>query len=502
MRPTDEQWHCFNRFLEGHHLAIEAGAGTGKTSTLQLLGEGRAMRNRRGQYLAFNKAIVEDAKKKMPSNVQLSTMHSLAFRSVGRSYAHRLRAERMTSMELASRLDVSPMEVSVGGEKRVLRAPFLASLAMRTITERFCHSMDAEPKPDHIPRIPAIDLPDDEGRPTFWNNNQVREFLFPTLGKIWKDLRNPQGQLPFKHDHYLKIWALGSPVIPVDFILFDEAQDADPLMLSVIRGQPSAQLVMVGDSQQQIYEWRGALNALQSLAFERAFLQQSFRFGEEIAEIANVVLERLGAELRLTGRGREGRVGPVSEADAVLCRSNARAIETVIRALASGKRVHLMGGGQDLLLFVRSAAALQQDPPQRANHPDLACFDDWDAVVEYAASDPQGADLALMVKLINEFGASAIEQALKGISKEEPGVVVASTAHKAKGREWGAVRLADDFSMAHTYKDGNKKTREPSPSELRLLYVACTRAQSELDCEVIQKFLAPEDSPLDEEDNE
>jgi hypothetical protein len=41
-----------------------------------------------------------------------------------------------------------------------------------------------------------------------------------------------------------------------------------------------------------------------------------------------------------------------------------------------------------------------------------------------------------------------------------------STAHKAKGREWNAVKLAGDFAEM-----------QPSPSETRLRYVAYTRAR-------------------------
>jgi superfamily I DNA/RNA helicase len=205
--------------------------------------------------------------------MNVSTMHSLAYRSVGQKYHHRLNGQPMESEELAQRLSVEPLPLKVRETSKALAGPYLASLAMKAITHYFCRSVDPEPAPDHVPYIEGIDMPDKEGRRSWWNNNQVREFLIPTMRKIWKDLVDPNGQLQFHHDHYLKIWALTSPVIPVDFILFDEAQDADPVMLSVISGQPSAQLVLVGDSEQQIYQWRGAVNALKQLEFERAFLR-------------------------------------------------------------------------------------------------------------------------------------------------------------------------------------------------------------------------------------
>jgi superfamily I DNA/RNA helicase len=49
--------------------------------------------------------------------------------------------------------------------------------------------------------------------------------------------------------------------------------------------------------------------------------------------------------------------------------------------------------------------------------------------------------------------------------------VIVSTAHKAKGREWDSVRLASDFASACLGKHPD------APSEVRLFYVAMTRAK-------------------------
>ena len=59
------------------------------------------------------------------------------------------------------------------------------------------------------------------------------------------------------HDGYLKLWALGRPKLAADFVLLDEAQDSNPVMLDVLSRQ-AAQVVYVGDRHQQIYQWRGA----------------------------------------------------------------------------------------------------------------------------------------------------------------------------------------------------------------------------------------------------
>jgi Rad3-related DNA helicase len=83
LTPTAEQARARDLFTAGGDLVIEAGAGTGKTSTLTLLADA-APRGALGQYVAFNKAIVADAGSKMPGHVNASTAHSLAFRAVGR----------------------------------------------------------------------------------------------------------------------------------------------------------------------------------------------------------------------------------------------------------------------------------------------------------------------------------------------------------------------------------------------------------------------------------
>jgi len=55
--------------------------------------------------------------------------------------------------------------------------------------------------------------------------------------------------------------------------------------------------------------------------------------------------------------------------------------------------------------------------------------------------------------------------------KEEDADLVISTAHKSKGRQWKKVKLSCDFPSLPDSNDPDKK----------LLYVAVTRAQEELD---------------------
>lgn len=462
--PTGEQARALELFATGESLAIEAGAGTGKTSTLLMLAQSTT---RRGHYLAFNKAIVAESREKFPANVTCSTAHSLAYANATTAMKARLRvSRRMRSEEIAARLGISPIRFDVAGvdgTAKVLSAAFLAGLTLKAVS-RFCQSADDTPVARHVPFVDGLDRPG-----AYDNNNAVSRTLLPFVRKAWDDLMDDDGDLPFKHDHYLKAWQLSGPRIEADFILFDEAQDANPVMVAIVAAQTHAQLVWVGDSQQQIYTFTGAVNALAAVpADQRAMLTQSFRFGPAVAEVANDLLDRLDAELRVRGWHQvTSTVTAIAQPDAILCRTNASAVRNVMTAQAAGLRPHLVGGGVDVVRFAKAARDLMMG--RGTDHPDLACFATWGEVLTYVDEDEQGAELQLLVKLVEDFGVETILSALDDMVREADADVVVSTAHKAKGREWDAVQLAGDFPA------------DAQGEELRLLYVAVTRARRELD---------------------
>jgi len=231
-------------------------------------------------------------------------------------------------------------------------------------------------------------------------------------------------------------------------------------------------VILVGDSAQQIYEWRGAINAMAAFPqAPRKFLSQSFRFGAAIAETANWVLETLEEPTPLRLRGLESIPSELKVLDrprAVLCRTNACAVAKLLEAISGDCKPFLVGGGADVIAFVRGAQELQEG--KGTSHPELACFSSWPEVQEYSRLD-EGEDLRLMVKLIDDFGSCTILSALQAMPKEEDADLVISTAHKSKGREWESVQLASDFPTVSRCSDADRK----------LLYVAVTRAKIRLD---------------------
>ncbi|EOJ4815390.1 UvrD-helicase domain-containing protein, partial [Escherichia coli] len=80
---------------------------------------------------------------------------------------------------------------------------------------------------------------------------------------LWNEMSNPGGTFPVTHDTYLKLFQLSGADLSHrwDTILFDEAQDANPVTTALVLGQ-KCRVVLVGDCYQQIYRFRGANNAL------------------------------------------------------------------------------------------------------------------------------------------------------------------------------------------------------------------------------------------------
>jgi superfamily I DNA/RNA helicase len=471
--PTHEQSAAVDAFRRGDHLVLQAGAGTGKTTTLAMLA---AKTGKLGRYIAFNKSIASDAARKFPSNVVCKTAHSLAYGAVGRTYASRLNAPRLPGWKTGASLGIAiNMRIRIGERNVTNKA--LSYSTLRTVT-RFCQSADSSIKRHHVPRMRGVEAED--------LHSQLVDIVLPYATKAWADLQNPQeGVVRFDHDHYLKIWALTEPVIRADFLLLDEAQDTNPVIEKIFNAQRrQAQLVMVGDSAQAIYGWRGARDVMTDFDGTQLALSQSFRFGPALAEEANRWLRIVESPIRLTGTPAiNTRLERVERPDAILCRSNVGAMLEVMRLLEEGRRVALVGGGDALRALAHAARDLKAG--KRATHPELILFDSWGELQDYAEYDPSGRDLLPLVDLVDEHGVDVILNAVDRLSVEEGAEIVVSTAHRAKGREWASVRISEDFpepmDPEETDVNGKPLPGNIDDAEARLAYVAVTRARHQFD---------------------
>ena len=459
---TDEQTHAVDLFKTSRSLKISAFAGTGKTSTLTALAKST---QKNGLYLAFNKNIATEASTKFPRSVDCRTMHSLAFRAVPSMYRGNMpKLTNSLHSNLVTRI-LAIEEIAAGNIS--LKPRSLAFLAAQTV-QRFCQSGDDELSVGHVPLSGKLQKLDPKYQDVF------KKYVSDLAAHLWDRMLDPASEAPLGHDGYLKLWSLSKPRLDYDFLLLDEAQDTNEAVLSVLRLQDS-HLTLVGDRHQQIYEWRGAVNAMASVETDaEAFLTRSFRFGSTVAAAATSILRLLGETRSVIGDpNRDTRIAASGRTATTLCRTNAGVVSVVIDALGQNRKPHVVGGVKDLVRMLEDVGKLKRSIP--AESPEFFGFKDWPEVVEFSESE-EGESLKSFVSIVLANGEDTLIRNLKSVSAEEKGAgLIVSTGHKAKGREWDSVTLFSDFEPRLS------KEVPPKPvlnqEEARLLYVAATRAQ-------------------------
>lgn len=484
--PTDEQQRIIDAAVSHKQIMVNAAAGTGKTSTLVLIAE--AMKKTTITYLAFNSAIKEEAKTRFGSNVKCFTTHGLALRT---NYSEWQRKMKIKNPRARGRVIAQKCKIYGGykSESIDLTPADIGSLAW-SMVDRFASSPDPDIGWWHLAASHVAQADQAE-------RQHIGERIRPYAEKIWGNLMSANPVYPYWHQHYRKAWALTEPQIDTDVILFDEAQDTAPVVMGVLRNQRNSLIIPVGDRYQSINEFTGARNALDMFGGEELRLTQSFRFGPAIAEVANQFLDRLGTDMRVRGYGKiKSTVGPCARPDAILCRTNSGAMTEVFKALDAGLKVALQGDGREIGELAQAALLLQKGI--RADHKDLRGFATWGEVQEYVENEPAGADLKTFVGLVDREGASQIIAAVDSLIKTSPAAkkhqaqttpkrqltpdVTVSTAHKAKGLEFPSVDITDDFpEPKQAAGDADPEATAAAASELKLAYVAVTRAKNKLD---------------------
>lgn len=460
-RVTAEQTAIVDAVAERQSVRVIALAGTGKTTTLGLAA--RALPRRPTLYVAFNRSVRDAARRRFPAWVEARTAHSLAFAAVGRAYGDRLvpsafALRRVWPQWAGRRLAAVGLDHAMG-----------LAVVVQTLAN-FTHSVADTLLAEHVPPLAfAREAPAARARGTAAVLDVGRYF--------WRQVLDAASDCPITHDMYLKRWQLGRPTLPYEVILFDEAQDADPVILDVIERQ-AAQLIVVGDPHQAIYGWRGSHNALARWSGLTLPLTTSWRFGPAIADAANQVLDRLGAPHRLSGAGPSV---PARGPHAILSRTTMGLLTETAGALRRQERVSVLGGAKPFADLLDGVHALQQG--RAAQHPDLALFPTW-ADLAVTAETPAGAEYRPLVKFVDqnrETLPQVVQLLRQATVPPDRATVVLATAHKAKGQEWATVMCGDDFTWPQFVED-----RE----EAHLIYVAITRAQHVLEGDDLRRTVA------------
>lgn len=516
-------------------IAVKAYAGSGKTTVL--FEYATANQNLNGIYLAFNKNIATEAAQKFPSNVTCKTIHSLAYANVGFKFESKISNKELRIKDIAQVIqnnDFSMCENILRIYKEFIASAYLdfssflkpikkkdISLINKTIQtnfknkdELFTHVAEIYSKL----KVAIINFKSTNKIISKESDNDY-DLLFEIVEKIkfntevkyaeilWKKSCDLNDNFPITHDGYLKLYQLSQPIIldkknnkQYDFILYDEVQDSNECTLDIILKQNTTK-VFVGDPYQQIYQFRGAINAFDKIKDKTNAilpLSKSWRFGNNIAHLASIFLACAYKEnIQLEGISTNTKIlvnppsTPYTSNTLYLYRTNAKIVADCIKDIRLNPKstFYFIGNVESYMISqILDYYYLFSNQLDKIQDLSVKRYLSW---IDFSADVEINKDVAgtAIIKVVEEF----THQLEVYVPKIKEHIVkypnqankIISTAHKAKGREFDNVIMADDFLDLNMLRNievnisatHNKIYHQNILSEINLIYVAVTRAK-------------------------
>jgi F-box protein 18 (helicase) len=449
-------------------VVARAKAGTGKTTTAVGFSEYRP--HMRILYLAFAKANADEAKLRFPRNVESRTTHSLAYALLSpkkrQRLAHSWRAITVRD-DLGGRINYRDAAVA----HRILLTFFASRDPL--IEQKHC--------------IDALDQ--------FTPNAQELSGGLHYAQHLWADMCDESGTAHIPHDAYLKQYAIalskGNIRLNFDLVIFDEAQDANPVTAQIVEGLilNGAKALYLGDEHQSIYEFRGATNAMENLPQGAVVLplQETWRFGAKVANVANTILGELKGETeKIIPLGKDGYWNNTDQYT-LLSRTNSYLLTEAVGR--DGKGIHWIGGiDKYRVSSLKDAWFLKAGLRNDIKDPMIKKFPSFEEM-EKAGEDTNDKEISALVKLVQEHGKSIpglcellYKNAVPNIHDAEAEMAM-TTAHRSKGLEFDHVKLANDFEFLEQVEDTlakGDKLDSKMVQEINLLYVVSTRPRKTL----------------------
>lgn len=500
-KSEQEQEKAFNLATSCPLTVIDAPPGCGKSYLARLLANHYAAQGITSLITAFNVKICADMCAAFSIDPEKMGTDSSGMISV-------LNFDKITSRSAdAKGRKLSGIFWKLGSPKRDTR--FLAeSLGLTDTTRqgvtlskerlaglvergyvRYCQSGADVPEWFHVERI----FDDENDKDT---DREIRTYLVDFVNALkvridkaasnaGKSDQYPMVGITTKYATMLRYWAsLGYPV-DADIILIDEAQDLDQTFMRAIGEwvRQGKRVILVGDPFQELYEWRGAKNAmdyaLNELSAAHASLSVSRRFPAAIGTLASAIIKPVAN----SDSWVIGSVADIDDdgapADAHLFYLNASAIE---RALTLPVCEIPMQLATELRDMVTDIWELYND--RRAQGP-LSMYN-IGKLYKAMQDDPRMSDVKRIMMLLDPSQTGTIEKdrvtaildmvercKVKNFTGRAPAV---TTIHRTKGAEWNIVEV--ELPQPPTKpKNGKPARKRPTRTERMIAYVGVTRAK-------------------------
>lgn len=465
MEPTLEQQIILSAATSTEApIMLRARAGTGKTSTLEMIDT--VIGKNPHLYLVFNKRNALEAEKRLNTNITtVRTFNSLGHRTWGSYCSNKLtlNTRKLSELwrELLSEVPKAQHNELWAAWDNIRQGVELAK-ALGYVPEgkwdsakRLCTKTELHKHMDEDPSDLESDL--------------IDVLLSRSIAASFK------GTIDFNDQIYMPALFGGTfPRFPV--VLVDEYQDLSPVNHEMIRKLTKAsRLIGVGDDAQAIYGFRGAhaggmQDAVDAYKMQTFELSVSFRCPSAIVSnvhwrVPNFTAFRQGGSVNQAARFSLDDIDPHGT---VICRNNAPLMRMAFGLLASGHSVSVAGTdiGPKLIATMRKFGSEQMS--QQAV---------IDAIAEWLAAkldrgSATAPDFAECMRIFARHGSTlgtAISYAEHLFRSE--GTITLITGHKSKGLEWPNVYHLDNWILKDHGQDRNLRYVIDTRSSDRLTYI-------------------------------
>lgn len=494
LKPSIQQAGFYNWVTnETGSCVLEAVAGAGKTTTLI---EALKLMTGRIFFGAYNKKIAEEIANRAGSQngLEVSTMHAAGMRAWKKvaSRFFKVEADKCRSIFRAEVNRINPSDSVFEGP--VLQ---LVSLAKQAAVGVISDDKDNNVWMELIKHFNIETFDEYSGIDNADHIIEIAKHIFALSADRCKDI------IDFDDMIFAPLF-FNVSFDKFDWVLIDEAQDTNAsrreMALRMVK-PTTGRLVAVGDRHQAIYGFTGAdADALDLIGnavnAKRLPLTTTFRCPKAVVSYAQQWVNHINAaETAPEGKVREDDISKlhveVQVGDAILCRFNAPLIKNVYSLIAKGIPARVegreIGAGLKQLANrwkVKSIDALLTKLDQflerevkkyeaKENNRAIEAVTDkvqcLKVIIERVIAKgaiTQPPQLAVIAEIDAIFGTDDKDNA-------KP-VVLLSSIHKSKGREWNKVVWLQTGPSPFAKQDWEIE------QENNLCYVAATRAKSEL----------------------
>lgn len=480
--PSKYQKAIYTYILKGKgNAVVDAVAGSGKSTTivnaLKIIPSNKSI-----LFLAFNKSIVEELKKKIGNlpNVEVSTLHSLGARALMKTVRCRINSAKYVTHLTELIEDETIQSENFKNLKSIDKLNWKSNI-LKLLDLARVNLVNTDKEIEELSYKHDIDVVDNEvevvKRLMEWGRNNVQEIDFTDM-------------IYFPNIMNVKLYKY-------DWVFIDECQDLNAaqrgLFLKCVKY--GGRWVAVGDERQAIYGFSGAdAESFQKLRHlphtVKLPLSICYRCDKNIITLSKTIVPQIQARTDAPDGviNRDARMADVRDGDMILCRITAPLVKLCMKYISSGVKAYVKGGdiGTSLCTMIERTEEKTIDGALAKMRRELGRTIGKLIAQHVVSNETEAKEHPKYVNLNDRI--ESIEQIAHGLEKSKDVIkkiktifsddngsgICLSTIHKSKGLENDRVFVICEDKMP---LKGCMNIPWMATQEQNLIYVCYTRAK-------------------------